>query len=175
MNPMYMDEYRHILEHLFGTVGPAVRLPSQGYPPFPGQSQQPWGIPPNPPRSPFAGTGQPLGASPPPPQQQPGGSTRRYHYSVTTYGPGGFTHHSSRSSSPMPEGRQVAVPTVQDFLGTHTHPGYTTTSQPQMGYGDPLGVGSVGMMLQHMMQSLGAIHGNPGDYLRPVQLSPRSI
>ena len=167
MNPMYIDGYRHILEHLLGGMGQTVRAPNQGYPPFPTPT---WGIPPNPPRSPFAGTGQPLGASPPPPQQQPGGNARRY-YSVTTYGPGGVTHHSNinpRSDSQLLEGRQIAVPTLQDFLGMHTHPGYTTTSQPQMGYDDPFGPGNVGMMLQHMMQSMAPIHGNPGDYLRPV-------
>ena len=175
-NPMYMDEYRDILEHLFGGLSLAGRPPNQSYPPFPGQPSQAWGTPPNPPRSPFAGTGQPLGASPPPPQQQPGGNTRRFHYSVTTYGPGGVTHHtniSPRSNSPLPEGRQIAVPTLQDFLGMHTHPGYTTTSQPQMGYDDPFG--SVGMMLQHMMQGIAPVHGNPEDYIRPVRLAPGDI
>ena len=184
MNPMLMDGYRHILEQLFGGIGQVARQPNQDYPPFPGQSSQAWATPPNPPRSPFAGTGQPLGASPPPPppplppQQQPGGNTRRFHYSVTTYGPGGITHHSNitpQSASPLPEGRQIAVPTLQDFLWMHTHPGYPTTGQPQMGYDDPFGAGSVGMMLRHMMQSMAPIHGNPGDYIRPVRLAPGGI
>ena len=165
---MIIDGYRHILEQLFGGMGHGVRFPNQDDPPFLGQSSQMWGTPPNPPPSPYAGTGQRLGASPPPPQQQPGGSTRRFGYSVTTYGPSGVTHHyssNSRAGSPIPEGRQIAVPTLQDFLGMHTHPSYTTTTQPQMGYDDPLG-----MMLQHMMQTMTPVRGNPGDYLHPVIL-----
>ena len=66
----------------------------------------------------------------------------------------------------MAEGRQIAVPTIQDFLGMHAHPGYISTSQPS--YVDGMGGGPLGMMLRHMMENMTPLHGNPGDYLHPV-------
>lgn len=173
-----MDGYRNILEHLLGSIGqpqqpPPSHPPNQDNPPFPGQQRQFWGsttssgsFP-----GPFPATGIQLDdATATSPSQQPRRPTRQFHYSMTTYGPDGAIHHISsnpRPGSPMPEGRQIAVPTLEDFLGMHAgHPGYAAGGVS--GYDqDPFSNGSIGMMLQHMMQGM-TIHGNPGDYLRPV-------
>jgi len=186
-----MDGYRNILEQLLGGIGQpgstanggATRIPNQDYPPFPGQPSQrsTWGGP-----IPFTfpGQGYTLGGTPGGSsgagQAQGGQQTRpprRFHYSVTTVGPDGRVRHmtnSPRSDSPMPEGRQVPVPTLEDFLGLHGMPAYGPGGHTQGGgngqnYGqDPFGPGSLGMMLRQLMESVAPMHGDPGDYLRYV-------
>jgi hypothetical protein len=165
-NPMFMDGYRTILEQLLGGIGqatlqqqPPPSVPNQDNPPYPGQGRYTWGSTST--SSSFQGPSIRLGgtANSPSPQPQQPLPTRHFHYSMTTYGPDGTVRHISSNSPPdsqTPEGRQIAVPTVEDFLGMHGFPGYQQ---------DPFANGSFGMMLQHMM---GMTHSNPGDYLRPV-------
>ena len=190
-NPMHMDGYRNILEELLGGIGypPATangstHIPNHDYPPFPGPSpQQPssWGGP-LVPQPIFQGPGHFLartqGQSTPTTsggQSQQSRPIRRFHYSVTTYGPDGRVHHISnhpRSDTPLPEGRQVPVPTLEDFLGLHGMPPYgggPTTQGGGPNYGeDPFSPGSLGTILRQLMESVAPMHGDPGDYLRHV-------
>lgn len=88
---------------------------------------------------------------------------------MTTVGPDGRVRHISnnpRSDSPMPA--QIPVPTLEDFLGMHGHPGFGTQAGA---YDEPFGPGSVGLMLRHLMERVAPIHGSSGDYLPFVQIS----
>lgn len=177
---MFIDGYRNILEHFIGGIGQAQpmqpmqpiqpmqtpqqqsRSPPNRYNPlFPGQQRYGWSTASS--SSSFQGPGaRPDGTSSSDQQQQPN-NIRRFRYSVTTVGPDGVIHQITNNPgphSPIPEGRQVPVPTLQDFLGIHgtTHPGFQQ---------DPFQNGSLGMVLQQMFEGMG-IHGNPGDYLRHV-------
>ena len=117
---------------------------------------------------------QPRPFSPQPhPQPQPqsqANPTRRFHYSATIIGPDGqirtYSNNSDRPDSPFPGGPtgQVAVPTLQDFLGMHN--ANARYGQQPMGANpeDPFG-GNVGMMLRNILESVTPIHGNRGDYL----------
>ena len=85
----------------------------------------------------------------------------------------------------MPDGRQVPVPSLEDFLGIHGMPSYGAGGPTQGGnaggggqnYGqDSFGPGSLGMMLRQLMESVTPMHGDPGDYLRYVfTSSPASL
>jgi len=196
-----MDGYRNILEQLLGGIGGhpgstangGTRIPNQDYPLFPGQPPQrisTWGHPiasqlpvlqggsPGQFPSFTTSSGGEQGQG-----QQQSRPTRRFHYSVTTYGPDGRVHHitnspNPRSDSPMPEGRQVPVPTLEDFLGLHAMPPHMYGGVPASAQGGGAGQtysgeeafasGSLGMMLRHLMESVTPIHGDPGDYLRYV-------
>jgi len=180
---MFMDGYRHILEQFLGGMGRqnGSLPPEPNYPPYQ-QPPQSYRIPNgHATRQSFQGQGHSLGGGPPRPQQpapnqQPPPPTRRFHYSVTTYGPGGRIHHissDSRPDSPLSDGRQIAVPTLDDFLRMHEHPGFG----PQAGrdYEGPLSPGSLGMFLQQLMESVAPIHGDRGDYLPFVRFFEMSL
>jgi hypothetical protein len=186
---MFLDGYRNILEQLLGGIGQnggqqnGARSPTHEYPPYPGQQPNygaPNGIPngvynpfpvppqnygtPNGARSPY-GPGHILGGTPQPQYQPQPRPTRRVHYSVTTIGPDGRVHHitnESRPDSPLPGGRQVAVPTLENFLEMHNQ---HLRPEPGTDYEDPFGGGQLGMMLRHIMESVTPIHGSRGDYL----------
>jgi len=191
-----MEGYRTILEQLLGGLdqvhnGPQ---PRPNYPPrYPTQPPQ---QPADPSRyAPFPGDGQRLGTGGPQSQQQPQQQQqprRHFHYSVTTYGPDGTVRqytNNTQPDMPMAEGRQIVVPTLEDFLGMHmgTHmDGTYTFPAPQgsaarggtaqapypPGPEDPyLAVGGPLNMLAQMLESMAPLHGNPGDYLRPVRSS----
>ena len=189
---MFMDGYRNILEQLLGGLdqvrnGPQ---PAQNYPPrYPTQPPQ---QPADPSRfAPFPVDGPSLGTGAPQPQPQPQPQQPRghFHYSVTTYGPDGTVRqytNSPRPDTPMAGGRQIVVPTLEDFLGMHmgAHMGATSGFPPPYGSAarggtaqapypqrpeDPyLAVGGPLNMLAQMLESMAPLHGNPGDYLRPV-------
>jgi hypothetical protein len=184
-----------------------ARIPNQDYPPFPGQPPQrisTWGHPIASQPTFLQGQGHTLGGTPgqstssttpgagqAQEQQQTRPTTRRFHYSVTTYGSDGRVHHitnspNPRSDSPMSDGRQVPVPTLEDFLGLHGMPGNTFGGVPTQGGGgggggqnyggeDAFASGSLGMMLRHLMESMTPIHGDPGDYLRYVSTLPPCV
>jgi hypothetical protein len=176
-NPMLMDGYRNILEHLLGGIGQAgFRPPNEDYVPLQGQGQ-PSAPPPNGNRPPpFQGPTRTLGGNAPPPQapppqpQTPPRPTRRFQYSITTYGPRGVVHHiSSNSDSSMPEGEQIVIPTLDEFLGMHGQQDYPAPPLPNGGTriyaNSPLGT-----MLRHLMENVTPLHGNPGDYLQYVAI-----
>jgi hypothetical protein len=118
-------------------------------------------------------------------QQETRPTTRRFHYSVTTYGSDGRVHHITNSPNPRSDsdGRQVPVPTLEDFLGLHAMPGNTFGGAPTQGGGgaqnyggeDTFASGSLGLMLRHLMESVAPIHGDPGDYLRYVSALPPCV
>jgi hypothetical protein len=153
-----MDGYRGILEFLTGGVAQPNTFPptNQPQPQYQGVNS-PYATP----NGTIHGPGNTLGsgASSPQPQSTP---QRRFHYSFTTYGPDGSVRHFSsdpQSGPAMPPGRQIAVPTVPDFLGLHSLMGpYPGGAQG----GDPY------MMIRNLLEGVMPMHGNFGDYLHPV-------
>ena len=210
-NPMFMDGYRNILEQLLGGIGQpgstttaatsGTRMPNQDHPPFPRQPPQrtsTWGHPILSQPTFLQPEGHTLGGTPGQStssttsaagqaqgQQEPRPTTRRFHYSVTTYGSDGRVHHITNSPNPRSDsdGRQVPVPTLEDFLGLHGMPGNSFGGVPTQGGGggqiyageDAFASGSLGLMLRHLMESVAPIHGDPGDYLRYVSTFPPCV
>jgi len=183
-----MDGYRTILEQLLGGLDQVHNRPqpAQNYHPT-----QPPQQPADPSRfAPFPADRPPLATGAPQPQpQQP---RRHFHYSVTTYGPDGTVRqytNSPRPDTPTAGGRQIAVPTLEDFLGMHmgAHMGAPYAFPPPQGSAArggtaqapyPQGpenpyvaIGGPLNMLAQMLGSMAPLHGNPGDYLRPVRSS----
>jgi hypothetical protein len=189
-NPLFLDGYRNILEQLLGGVGTyplpnGTRVPTQGYPPPSpdGMNRFYYG------EQPFGGPGQygqygrqdqmfggeaqtlggnrvPFGALPPP--QLPR-HNRRFHYSFTSVGPDGrvrtFTNDSTGAQEHV-DGRQIPVPTLNDFLGMHRHPEDPREREMEetMNAGGPLG-----SMLRQVMERMIPVHGgNLGDYAPAV-------
>jgi hypothetical protein len=190
-NPIFMDGYRSILEQLLGGLGQVNDTqPRPNYPPrYPQQTQQHPQPDPSRPGT-FQGDGHRFGTSttqPTPQQQQTGRSS--FHYSVTTIGPDGsvrrFTN-SPQSDTSTAEGRQIVVPTLEDFLGMHYGgnpwdfpPGSATRggaapspaqqAYPGGGAEDPFfAAGGPLWHLAQILESVVPMHGSPGDYLRPV-------
>lgn len=186
---MFLDGYRDILEYLVGgVVHPSFAgQPSHQQPQYQGTSQS--YVTPN---STIRGAGFTLGSTTGPSQaQQPSYSgrgrtlgnsagssqpppppTRRFQYSFTTYGPDGSVHHVSNdpnSTPSIPGGRQIPVPTLQDFLGWHNVMGPYTGTTPG-GYVDPHAAAAM-MTLQNLLGAI-PMHGNTGDYMRPVIPAP---
>lgn len=149
---------------------PAGQYQQQGHyqPPQPGASQQ-GGI------YPGMGQGHILGGQPqapqPVPQPQVPRNTRRFHYSMTTVGPDGRIHHISNDPESRPDvagGRQIPVPTLNDFLGMHGQGnarGGGPNAGVEPGFEDPFGYHPLGMMLRQLMEGMAPIHGERGDYL----------
>jgi hypothetical protein len=116
---------------------------------------------------------QPQRGPQPVPQPQVPRVTQRFHYSMTTVGPDGRVHHISNDPPGVAGegGRQIPVPTLNDFLGMHGQ-GNVRGGGPNAGGGggepgfeDPFGYHPLGMMLRQLMEGMAPIHGERGDYL----------
>jgi len=95
---------------------------------------------------------------------------------MTTMGPDGRVHRYTNDPDMANEafgpagagGRQIPVPTLNDFLGMHA-PGQGGYG-PDGGRDDPFNQGGVAQLLRQLMTSMnGPIAGNRGDYLPYVR------
>jgi hypothetical protein len=166
-NPLFMEGYRDILEQL---LAPQSQIPQQQ--PNGIRASSPYPQPQSPSVSgPFYGQGHRLGGTPQPvPQPQPTGARStapgpRFHYSVTTYGPDGRVHHMSNHPNQSDfNGRQIPVPSLNEFLGMHqVHPDGSMGRPSE--FGDPFNGGPLGLMLRQFMERMVPMQGNRGDYL----------
>jgi hypothetical protein len=171
-NPMFMDGYRNILEQLLGGIGqrPGAQPAANPFDPYPQQQQQNRNIHNH-------AHGHVLGGLPQPvPQPNVPGRTSRFRYTMTTIGPDGRMQTvTNESDNPldnpmMAGGRQIPVPTLDDFLGMHHGPPGGAVPNGERNERE-YGYGPLGMMLRQFMEGMGPVHGQRGDYLPMVRPS----